>query len=73
LKLFPKEAIYYFSKAQIPRGLEAHLLQTHAAEAGLIGEVYSTIAEAFSDAKKKASKQDMILVGGSVFTVAEVI
>jgi folylpolyglutamate synthase/dihydropteroate synthase len=35
--------------------------------------VYSTIAEAFSDAKKKASKQDMILVGGSVFTVAEVI
>jgi len=73
LKLFPKEANYYFSKAQIPRGLEAHLLQTQAAEAGLTGEVYSTIAEAFSDAKKKASKQDMILVGGSVFTVAEVI
>jgi dihydrofolate synthase/folylpolyglutamate synthase len=37
--LFPKEVNYYFSKPNIPRGLEAAELQEKAANFGLVGKV----------------------------------
>lgn len=73
LALLPKEAEYYFSKAQVPRGLDASALQAQALEAGLKGNVYESIEIAFNTAKEKASSKDMIFIGGSVFTVAEVL
>lgn len=73
LRLMPKDATYYFCKANIPRGLAAEELKEKAAAFNLNGDVYSSVREAFENAKEKASKEDMILIGGSVFTVAEVI
>ncbi|MEZ4800644.1 MAG: folylpolyglutamate synthase/dihydrofolate synthase family protein [Flavobacteriales bacterium] len=73
LELLPKEATYYFSKAQVQRGLEASILKAQAEEVGLSGNTYSTIEEAFQAAKEKASQKDLIFIGGSVFTVAEVL
>jgi dihydrofolate synthase/folylpolyglutamate synthase len=73
LKLLPKDAHYYFCKADIPRGLEATLLQEQALLQGLKGATYPSVRSAFEAAKEKASEKDMILVGGSVFTVAEVL
>lgn len=52
LSFFPKEATYYFCKADIPRGLDAKELQKEAAKHALKGEVYSSVAEAFQEAKK---------------------
>ncbi|CAN1547240.1 FolC Folylpolyglutamate synthase [Flavobacteriaceae bacterium] len=71
LPLFPKNATYYFCKPNIPRGLDAALLQENALRFSLIGKVYESVNEAFSTAQKNASKNDFIYVGGSTFVVAE--
>lgn len=73
LRLLPKDAIYYFCKADIPRGLDATLLREKALIFGLKGESYTSVKEAFQHAREKAETTDMILIGGSVFTVAEVL
>lgn len=68
----PKEAIYYFCKPNIPRGLDATLLQKQAAEYGLKGAIYDSVNLAIETAKNKASAADMIFIGGSNFVVAEI-
>ena len=73
LVLFPKEAHYYFCKADIPRGLDAEKLASKASDFNLIGEKYSSVNEALKEAMKTAHKKDLIFVGGSTFTVAEVV
>lgn len=73
LELLPKEAVYYFCKANIPRGLPADELQKAAAAKGLKGTVHESVAEALTAAKNKATISDLILIGGSTFTVAEVL
>ena len=73
LDLLPRDATYYFSKARIPRALPATELQNAAASKGLKGNAYETVAEALQAAKSNALTNDLILVGGSTFTVAEVV
>lgn len=73
LSLLPKEAHYYFCKADIPRGLEADKLQEQANRFGLNGASFASVKAALKAAKAKATKRDLILVAGSVFVVAEVL
>lgn len=73
LSLLPKEAIYYYSKASIPRGLDVHELRSKATDAGLQGTSYPSLQQALDAAKRQASPEDLILIGGSTFTVAELI
>ena len=73
LALLPKEAIYYFCKANVPRGLDANLLQKSAQQIGLQGKVYVSVKGAYQAAKRAAKKDDLVFAGGSNFTVAEVI
>ena len=73
LALLPKNAIYYFTKAQMPRALNEIELQKQAAEYGLKGGAYSTIKQAFEQAKMDYMNGDLIFVGGSNFTVAEIL
>ena len=73
LPLFPKKAIYYFCKPDIPRGLDATFLQQEALAFGLIGKVYSSVSNAYQFAKENAGKNDLIYVGGSTFVVAEIL
>lgn len=73
LALLPKNAYYYFCKPNLPRGLEAGVLQKQAAQFGLKGEIIADVATAFKVAKQKAKADDMIFVGGSTFVVAEVL
>jgi dihydrofolate synthase/folylpolyglutamate synthase len=73
LPLFPKSAHYYFSKADIPRALDEQILQQKAQSFGLKGLPYSNIKEALKAAKENAHDDDLIFVGGSTFTVAEII
>ena len=71
LPLFPATATYYFTKAQIPRALDEHILAEMAAANGLKGHTYATVQEALQAAKQHAHKDDMILVCGSFFIVSE--
>ncbi len=73
LPLFPKKAIYYFCSPNVPRGLDVGTLTKKAAEFGLKGESYPSVNAAFSEALQNASKTDFIFIGGSTFTVAEVV
>jgi len=73
LPLFPKDAKYYFSQAKIPRALDKESLFENAKKFDLQGKIYTTINRAFSAAKKSATKKDLVLVAGSIFTLAEVI
>ena len=73
LALLPKNAIYYFTKAQIPRALNEIDLQKQAAEYGLCGDTYPTIEQALNKAKQDYIDGDLIFVGGSNFTVAEIL
>jgi dihydrofolate synthase / folylpolyglutamate synthase len=72
LSLLPVNAAYYFTNAHIPRALPAVELQTKAAEYNLQGEVFDDVNRAIDAAEKKAEKNDLILVCGSVFLVGEV-
>jgi dihydrofolate synthase/folylpolyglutamate synthase len=71
LPLFPTDAIYYFCKPNIPRGLETTILQEKALKFGLFGKTYFSVTEAYIDAKNTATKKDFIYIGGSTFVVAE--
>ncbi len=73
LQLLPTDAQYYFAKANIPRGMNAHALQEQAATYGLHGRAYSSVKNALRAAKRHATPADLIFVGGSTFVVAEVI
>ncbi len=72
LDMLPKDAIYYFCKPDIPRGLEAESLKLKAESFGLHGLVYGDVASAFEAAKQAAGVNDLVFVGGSTFVVAEV-
>jgi dihydrofolate synthase/folylpolyglutamate synthase len=72
LRLFPKTAQYYFCQAQIPRALPAYDLQQQARQLGLAGEAYLTVEQALAKAKEQATAEDLILITGSTFVVAEV-
>lgn len=73
LHILPKDAIYYFCKASIPRAMDEHLLAEKAAGNDLCGKTYPTVAEAYAAAKEAANRNDMIYIGGSTFVVAEVV
>ncbi|MEE2954165.1 MAG: folylpolyglutamate synthase/dihydrofolate synthase family protein [Bacteroidota bacterium] len=73
LNLLPKNALYYFCKANIPRSMDPKELKVKAQKFKLKGRVFLTVHEALSNAKKDAKKEDLIFVGGSTFVVAEVI
>ncbi|MCM4161813.1 bifunctional folylpolyglutamate synthase/dihydrofolate synthase [Antarcticibacterium flavum] len=73
LPLFPVDATYFFTRPDVPRGLDAEILKEKATKFYLRGEVRSTVTEALNAAKNEAGKSDLIYVGGSTFTVAEII
>jgi dihydrofolate synthase/folylpolyglutamate synthase len=73
LKLLPKNAIYYFVRANIERALNEKILMEKAAAFNLKGECYASVMEAFKAALVTADKRDLIFVGGSTFVVAEIL
>ncbi|MDT0691484.1 folylpolyglutamate synthase/dihydrofolate synthase family protein [Salegentibacter sp. F188] len=73
LPLFPDNAVFYFCKPDVPRGLEAEILQEKAKEFSLEGRVYNSVTDAYEAALELALDEDLIFVGGSNFTVAEII
>ena len=73
LPLFPTDAIYYFTKASVPRALNEIKLKTEAEKYGLAGESYPDVRTALYWARKQANESDLIFIGGSTFVVAEVL
>ncbi len=72
LKLLPKKAKYYYTQSHIPRALSCAELSDKGNSLGLEGGCYDNVNLAIDQANKNANPQDLILVIGSVFLVAEV-
>jgi len=73
LHLFPRNAEYHISTPNVPRGMDVEILANRLKPTISNIYTYSTIPEAFRSARMTASENDLILVTGSVFTVAEII
>ena len=73
LPLFPKDAIYYFCKPDISRGLDVEILKIKAAKFDLKGETYISVSNAYQSAKENAHSKDFVYIGGSTFVVAEIL
>lgn len=73
LSLLPKNAMYYFCNAAIPRALPANELKLQAMAFQLNGDSYTSVKDAIYVAKENAGINDMIFIGGSTFVVAEAL
>ena len=73
LKLLPPTAQYYFTNASIPRALDKQELQQKAQKFNLSGQTYHHVSLALAAAKNQANPDDLILICGSIFLVAEVL
>ena len=71
--LLPKDATYYFTKASIPRALDETILAREAHNHQLNGNTYKTVRKAIAAARRNASADDLIYIGGSTFIVAEAL
>ncbi|MDF1560762.1 MAG: bifunctional folylpolyglutamate synthase/dihydrofolate synthase [Bacteroidales bacterium] len=73
LPLFPRDAIYYFTRASVPRALDEKLLMAEALNYGLAGDSYPSVAGALDAARAAAGPYDMIFIGGSTFIVGDAL
>ena len=72
LGLLPKDAIFYFSNAHIPRAMPASEVAEKALKIGIQGTIHENVNDAIATANKNAHPDDLIIVMGSIFLVAEV-
>lgn len=71
LRLMPKNAVYYFTKASVKRALDENTLYDIGTSLGLAGKSYPCVADAFKAAMSDAGNDDVIYVGGSNFIVGD--
>jgi dihydrofolate synthase/folylpolyglutamate synthase len=72
-KLFPKNGVFYFVKANIERSAEPKKIQEYFAKNKRFGDTYESINVAVELAKNNTSNNEIIFVGGSSFVVSEII
>lgn len=71
LELLPRDAIYYFTKADNHRALSEGVVREIAARHSLEGNTYPTVYEAYTAAMRAAAHDDFVFVGGSSYVVGD--
>ena len=71
MALLPKNATYYFTKANNHRAISENVLKMLGQQLGLHGESYPSVAEAYESARNAAQKDDFVFIGGSSYVVAD--
>lgn len=71
MNLLPKNAIYYFTKAESKRAFPETSLKVFGDQFGLTGECYPNVPDAVAAAIQAAAPDDFIFVGGSTYVVAD--
>lgn len=64
---------FYFTQPSVPRRLPVADLQAAAGEMGIEGPGYGNVKEAIAAARKVAGHDDLVLVTGSIFLVADAL
>lgn len=62
---------FYFTKSSVARALDTEKLCSLAAQVGLSGDAYPSVALAYEAAKMAATERDSVFIGGSTFVVAD--
>lgn len=73
ISLFPQNAIYYLCEPDVPRAMKLNTLEKIATKLKLNYFSEASVTAALKLARKKATKNDVIFIGGSTFVVAEVV
>lgn len=73
MQILPRNAVYYFTQASIPRAMPVHELFKLAVSHQLQGTVFGNVQDAVNQAINDSSENDLIFIGGSNFVVAEVV
>ncbi len=71
LKYMPEDAHYYFTRLSVPRTLDENELMKKAGSLGYTGKPYSHVKAAYDEALQHAGSNDLILITGSNFLVAD--
>lgn len=71
LAMLPKEAKYYFTRISVPRTLNEQELKQRAADSGIDGKAFPDIHTALNDCLSCATPDDLVLITGSNFLVAD--
>ena len=71
--IFNSQFTIYFTQPSVPRRLPVVDLQTVAHEMGIDGEAYPDVKTAIAAARSAADKEDLVLVTGSIFLVADAL
>ncbi len=72
LAQLPSEASYYFTQSSVPRSLPVLDLLAKVEPYQLRGSGFEDVNEAIQSAKMNAQKDDLIIIFGSTFVVAEI-
>ncbi|MBQ9474159.1 MAG: bifunctional folylpolyglutamate synthase/dihydrofolate synthase [Bacteroidales bacterium] len=70
---FPHEVLYYYTRPSVPRGLDQDQLAETAHTLGMRGDAFPTVDAALQAAIPNAQKNDLILVTGSIFLIADAL
>ncbi len=73
MDMLPKNAKYYFTKAETHRAINETVLKEKAETRGLSGNAYSSVQQAYNAAKKNAEDNDFVFIGGSSYVVADLL
>ena len=69
--MLPKDADYYFTRAESHRAVDEHIIMQTGAELGLRGSCYPTVRAAAEAAIKDSAPDDFVYIGGSSYVVAD--
>lgn len=69
--LMPGNAHYYFTKSSVDRSMDIEELMAAAAKHGFNGTHYTEVKKAYNNATEHAGPDDLILICGSTFIVAD--
>ena len=73
LDILPRNAHYYFCKTNIERGLPLENLADYGSDCGLKFSLHKSVLEAYNSALSNSNNCDLIFIGGSNFTVSEIL
>ncbi|MDG1651978.1 MAG: bifunctional folylpolyglutamate synthase/dihydrofolate synthase [Flavobacteriaceae bacterium] len=73
ISLFPADTTFYLCSPKLKRALPLSDLQRQLGESNFIIEYFNSVSDAFHHARSNTEEDDLVLVCGSTFVVAEVL
>jgi len=73
IDILPKNAHYFFCTPNIERGLSLDSLASYGSASKLKYSLHDSVSDAYNSALSGSSEKDLIFIGGSNFTVSEIL